>query len=58
MSGYIFAFLRRENVGHVVHEIISRPPVQRFNVAVTRARSLLIVVGNHVILNKDPTWAK
>lgn len=31
---------------------------QRFNVAMTRARSLLIVVGNPVILNKDPTWAK
>lgn len=32
--------------------------VQRFNVAVTRARSLLIVVGNPVILNKDSTWKK
>ncbi|XP_039972013.1 putative helicase mov-10-B.2 [Xiphias gladius] len=31
---------------------------KRFNVAVTRARSLLIVVGNPVILNKDPTWEK
>uniref|UniRef100_H3DLP5 RNA helicase n=1 Tax=Tetraodon nigroviridis TaxID=99883 RepID=H3DLP5_TETNG len=31
---------------------------KRFNVAVTRARSLLIIVGNHIILNKDPTWAK
>ncbi|XP_076597717.1 putative helicase mov-10-B.2 [Chaetodon auriga] len=31
---------------------------KRFNVAVTRARSLLIVVGNPVILNKDPTWKK
>ncbi|XP_056886470.1 putative helicase mov-10-B.1 [Takifugu flavidus] len=31
---------------------------KRFNVAVTRARSLLIVVGNPVILRKDPTWAK
>lgn len=30
----------------------------RFNVAVTRARSLLIVVGNPVVLNKDPTWEK
>uniref|UniRef100_A0A8C4I5Q8 RNA helicase n=1 Tax=Dicentrarchus labrax TaxID=13489 RepID=A0A8C4I5Q8_DICLA len=29
---------------------------KRFNVAVTRARSLLIVVGNPVILNKDSTW--
>lgn len=32
--------------------------LQRFNVALTRARSLLIVVGNPVILNKDPTWEK
>lgn len=32
--------------------------LQRFNVAITRARSLLIVVGNPVILSKDPTWAK
>uniref|UniRef100_A0AAQ5ZNY7 RNA helicase n=1 Tax=Amphiprion ocellaris TaxID=80972 RepID=A0AAQ5ZNY7_AMPOC len=31
---------------------------KRFNVAVTRARSLLIIVGNPVILNKDPTWEK
>uniref|UniRef100_A0A3Q1G8A4 RNA helicase n=1 Tax=Acanthochromis polyacanthus TaxID=80966 RepID=A0A3Q1G8A4_9TELE len=31
---------------------------KRFNVAVTRARSLLIIVGNPVILNKDPTWDK
>ncbi|XP_060925046.1 putative helicase mov-10-B.1 [Limanda limanda] len=31
---------------------------KRFNVAVTRARSLLIVVGNPEILNKDPTWKK
>ncbi|XP_029007903.1 putative helicase mov-10-B.1 isoform X2 [Betta splendens] len=31
---------------------------KRFNVAMTRARSLLIVVGNPVMLNKDPTWKK
>ncbi|XP_019113691.2 putative helicase mov-10-B.1 [Larimichthys crocea] len=31
---------------------------KRFNVAMTRARSLLIVVGNPVILNKDPIWNK
>lgn len=31
---------------------------KRFNVAVTRARSLLIVVGNPVILSKDPIWEK
>ncbi|KAJ8360337.1 hypothetical protein SKAU_G00168620 [Synaphobranchus kaupii] len=29
---------------------------KRFNVAITRAKALLIVVGNPVILNKDPTW--
>ncbi|KAJ8260425.1 hypothetical protein GJAV_G00181950 [Gymnothorax javanicus] len=29
---------------------------KRFNVAVTRAKALLIVVGNPVILNKDPIW--
>uniref|UniRef100_A0A3Q1FUN6 RNA helicase n=1 Tax=Acanthochromis polyacanthus TaxID=80966 RepID=A0A3Q1FUN6_9TELE len=27
-----------------------------FNVAVTRAKALLIVVGNPVVLNTDPTW--
>ncbi|KAJ8370334.1 hypothetical protein SKAU_G00103620 [Synaphobranchus kaupii] len=31
---------------------------KRFNVAVTRAKALLIVVGNPLILNKDPTWGK
>lgn len=39
------------NIGFLSNE-------KRFNVAVTRARSLLIVVGNPVILNKDPTWNK
>lgn len=39
------------NIGFLSNE-------KRFNVAVTRARSLLIVVGNPVILNKDPTWQK
>uniref|UniRef100_A0A671YUB4 RNA helicase n=1 Tax=Sparus aurata TaxID=8175 RepID=A0A671YUB4_SPAAU len=37
------------NIGFLSNE-------KRFNVAVTRARSLLIVVGNPVILNKDSTW--
>ncbi|XP_053171020.1 putative helicase mov-10-B.1 isoform X1 [Scomber japonicus] len=39
------------NIGFLSNE-------KRFNVAVTRARCLLIVVGNPVILNKDPTWEK
>lgn len=33
-------------------------PVQRFNVAVTRAKALLIVVGNPRVLSVDPTWAQ
>lgn len=32
--------------------------VQRFNVAVTRAKALLIVVGNPRILETDSTWAR
>ncbi|KAJ8386394.1 hypothetical protein AAFF_G00170990 [Aldrovandia affinis] len=31
---------------------------KRFNVAMTRARALLIVVGNPLILNQDPTWGR
>ncbi|KAF3696908.1 putative helicase mov-10-B.2 [Channa argus] len=31
---------------------------KRFNVAVTRAKALLIVVGNPKVLNIDPTWAR
>ncbi|XP_066559522.1 putative helicase mov-10-B.1 isoform X2 [Amia ocellicauda] len=31
---------------------------KRFNVAITRAKALLIVVGNPIILFKDPSWAK
>ncbi|XP_068454650.1 putative helicase mov-10-B.2 [Clinocottus analis] len=31
---------------------------KRFNVAVTRAKALLIVVGNPRVLNTDPTWAR
>ena len=30
--------------------------VQRFNVAVTRAKALLIVVGNPYLLRMDPSW--
>jgi helicase MOV-10 len=29
---------------------------QRFNVAVTRAKALLIVVGNPLLLGQDPDW--
>ncbi|KAM6925346.1 putative helicase mov-10-B.1 [Xenentodon cancila] len=31
---------------------------KRFNVAVTRAKALLIVVGNPIVLGTDPTWAR
>lgn len=31
---------------------------KRFNVAVTRAKALLIVVGNPLVLSADPTWAR
>lgn len=31
---------------------------RRFNVAITRARSLLIIVGNPHIVSKDPYWDK
>jgi helicase MOV-10 len=30
--------------------------VQRFNVAITRARSLLIIVGNPHLLENDTNW--
>uniref|UniRef100_A0A8C2ZIB9 RNA helicase n=1 Tax=Cyclopterus lumpus TaxID=8103 RepID=A0A8C2ZIB9_CYCLU len=39
------------NLGFVKNE-------KRFNVAVTRAKALLIVVGNPRVLNTDPTWAR
>ncbi|XP_041050921.1 putative helicase MOV-10 isoform X4 [Carcharodon carcharias] len=31
---------------------------KRFNVALTRAKALLIVVGNPIILRKDPNWKR
>ncbi|XP_041438008.1 putative helicase MOV-10 isoform X1 [Xenopus laevis] len=31
---------------------------KRFNVAVTRAKALLILIGNPRILSKDPNWSK
>ncbi|XP_020490711.2 putative helicase mov-10-B.2 isoform X1 [Labrus bergylta] len=39
------------NLGFVKNE-------KRYNVAVTRAKALLIVVGNPRVLNTDPTWAR
>ncbi|XP_007546936.1 putative helicase mov-10-B.1 isoform X1 [Poecilia formosa] len=39
------------NIGFLSNE-------KRFNVALTRAKSLLIVIGNPVILRKDPLWKK
>uniref|UniRef100_A0AAR2M0M0 RNA helicase n=1 Tax=Pygocentrus nattereri TaxID=42514 RepID=A0AAR2M0M0_PYGNA len=39
------------NIGFLTNE-------KRFNVAMTRAKALLIVVGNPVILNKNPTWQR
>ena len=31
---------------------------KRFNVAITRAKALLITIGNPHILSKDPNWSK
>ncbi|KAL4622450.1 putative helicase mov-10-B.1 isoform X1 [Arapaima gigas] len=39
------------NLGFLTNE-------KRFNVAMTRAKALLIVVGNPVILNKNPIWKR
>uniref|UniRef100_A0A8C2A9K4 RNA helicase n=1 Tax=Cyprinus carpio TaxID=7962 RepID=A0A8C2A9K4_CYPCA len=39
------------NIGFLSNE-------KRFNVAMTRAKALLVVVGNPVILSKDPTWQR
>ncbi|XP_041860415.1 putative helicase mov-10-B.2 [Melanotaenia boesemani] len=42
---------KKFNLGFVKNE-------KRFNVAVTRAKALLIVVGNPRVLNTDSTWAR
>ncbi|XP_076124950.1 putative helicase mov-10-B.1 [Alosa pseudoharengus] len=39
------------NIGFLTNE-------KRFNVAMTRAKALLVVVGNPVILKKNPTWER
>ena len=39
------------NLGFVSHP-------KRFNVSVTRAQALLIIIGNPNVLYKDPTWGK
>lgn len=39
------------NLGFVRNE-------KRFNVAVTRAKALLIIVGNSLVLRSDPSWAQ
>lgn len=39
------------NIGFLTNE-------KRFNVAMTRSKALLVVVGNPVILKKNPTWER
>ncbi|XP_041952751.1 putative helicase mov-10-B.1 isoform X1 [Alosa sapidissima] len=48
-SGELLTFDQKFNIGFLKNE-------KRFNVAMTRAKALLIVVGNPVILRTDPTW--
>uniref|UniRef100_A0A3P9KB63 RNA helicase n=1 Tax=Oryzias latipes TaxID=8090 RepID=A0A3P9KB63_ORYLA len=49
-SSEYMEFDKKFSLGFVKNE-------KRFNVAVTRAKALLIVVGNPVVLKTDPTWA-
>eukprot|EP00798_Chlamydomonas_sp_ICE-L_P006128 gene6128-2734_t len=47
-----------ENVQHdVKHRLGFLNNPKRFNVAITRAKALLIVVGNPKVLSQDPCWA-
>uniref|UniRef100_A0A1D1YSN7 RNA helicase n=1 Tax=Anthurium amnicola TaxID=1678845 RepID=A0A1D1YSN7_9ARAE len=41
-----------------VHNLGFLTNPRRFNVAITRARSLLVIVGNPHIITKDPYWDK
>ncbi|KAL2103239.1 hypothetical protein ACEWY4_000107 [Coilia grayii] len=50
-SGEFLGIDRKFNIGFLRNE-------KRFNVAMTRAKALLIVVGNPVILRTDPTWGR
>ncbi|KTG05454.1 hypothetical protein cypCar_00026264 [Cyprinus carpio] len=43
---------------NTVAELNKWKEIKRFNVAMTRAKALLVVVGNPVILSKDPTWQR
>lgn len=50
-NGEYLEFDQKFNLGFVKND-------KRFNVAVTRAKALLIVVGNPVVLSTDSTWHK
>jgi helicase MOV-10 len=47
-------FLRYERIAHLPALLST----QRFNVAVTRAKALLIVIGNPNILRHDEHWGR
>ncbi|XP_041952750.1 putative helicase mov-10-B.1 isoform X2 [Alosa sapidissima] len=50
-SGEHLTFDEKFNIGFLKNE-------KRFNVAMTRAKALLIVVGNPIILRTDPSWGR